>query len=710
MCVFHPNYAKILERIKKSFFFKCLSCILQVVRKERMKGFETGYAGARMSRFGVLRHKAHVFLTACLLVTLCSMTLSSDAKATASGGSNLLSAQEFFSNPQSLLNNPGGIGQNAINLVQQGVDPSQVAQVLSSTGISTPSELTPILQNLSRGTIDLNAATQVLNGLATGVIDSAIASALSQVPNLGNLNVSSLTSLLNNPSISQALNSLSAGQLTQAIDQIAAAAIPGGLNGLTSAAASTLANNLASQFPQVAQAFGGAAGLNAALQGLAGGAGGSLSGILGGIGAGGIGGVGSGGAFNNPVGIYHSDAGPGTCGCQRHRTSIPQDHNGIRLSIKTEFEKYREWLVADFWLDKLLPSLMLMAEQLSVVGMHQVQIIGTFLDAKHQLETQRVIQQMTAQAHKDYHPSEGMCTFGTTVQSLAPSQRKSELAQITFASRMMQRQTMSGDTLGKEGENSDIRSRLVNFIAKYCNKADNGNGLTELCQSSTAEPARQNIDIDFTRNIETKLTLEADFTPNSALSKNEEDIFALSANLYSHNIAPRIAPELLAGRAANGGEPRVRLGAAERYLDLRSVYAKRSVAQNSFAAIVGMRAEGTPESAPYTKALMRELGVSDPADIDKLLGKNPSYFAQMEVLTKKLYQNPAFYTELYDKPVNVDRKGAAIQAISLMQDRDIYNSLLRSEAVLSVLLETMLIKEQQAVSNAISGLASGEGQ
>jgi len=669
-----------------------------------------------MNRFAVSYYETSGRLITCLLMALCLVTFVPFAHANPLGGSTL-SAQDFINNPQSLLSAQGGIGQNSLGLIQQGIPPADIAQVLNGAGLNvSQTQLTSVLQNLSTVVADPNAAAQVVDSLVTGAINTAVADALSQIPGLGSLNISSLTSLLNDPNISQYLSTLTTGQLAQAIDQIASVAITNGLNGLTSAAASSLASTLASQFPQIAQAYGGVAGLNAALQSLAGGAGGSLSSILSGMG-----GVGSGsGVFTNPVGVYHYDAGPGNCGCQRHRTAIPQDHNGIRLSIKTEFERYREWLVADFWLDKLLPALMLMAEQLSVVGTHQVQIIGTFLDAKHQLETQRVIQQMTAQAHKDYHPSEGMCTFGTTVQSLAPSQRRSDLAQLAVAGRMMQRQTMSGDTVGKEGENSDIRSRLANFITKYCNKADNGNGLVELCNATTSEPARRNIDIDFTRNVETKLTLDVNFLPNPPaptddLSKDEQDVFALAANLYAHNIAPRIAPELLASRpsAASGGSPasgpRVRIGAAEKYLDLRSVYAKRSVAQNSFSAIVGMRAEGTPESAPYTKALMRELGVTNPADIDKLLGRNPSYFAQMEVLTKKLYQNPAFYTELYDKPVNIDRKGAAIQAISLMQDRDIYNSLIRSEAVLSVLLETMLVKEQQGVANAVSGLAGGEG-
>src|SRR5690606_24858080 len=112
----------------------------------------------------------------------------------------------------------------------------------------------------------------------------------------------------------------------------------------------------------------------------------------------------------------------------------------------------------------------------------------------------------------------------------------------------------------------------------------------------------------------------------------------------------------------------------------------------SFAAITAMRAAGDPESQPYLYKMVQELGVPDD-DIEKMLGKHPSYFAQMELLTKKAFQNPVFYTDLYDKPANIDRKGAALQALGLMQDRDMYESLLRSEAVLSVLLEMMIAEE-----------------
>ena len=138
-------------------------------------------------------------------------------------------------------------------------------------------------------------------------------------------------------------------------------------------------------------------------------------------------------------------------------------------------------------------------------------------------------------------------------------------------------------------------------------------------------------------------------------------------------------------------------------MDLRSVAAKRSVAENSMAAMVAERAKGDKEAAPFLKKLVTELGVKE-TEVEEILGKQPSYYAQMEVLTKDIYQNPVFYTELYDKPANVSRKGVAIRALNLMQERDFYRSQLRTEATLAVILETMLMEEHNRVSAALADL------
>lgn len=399
--------------------------------------------------------------------------------------------------------------------------------------------------------------------------------------------------------------------------------------------------------------------------------------------------------------------------CDGNCTSISASQTQQTIAhINQEFINHRDWVIKTMFEQHILPALMLFTEQMTATAMHQVMIIGTFLDAKHQLETQRLFQQLMAEAHKDYQPSEGMCMFGTAMRSLAASDRNTDLSATAFSSRTQQRELLSGQNLAANGQTSDYLSRINQFREIYCNKADNGNQLDQLCPNGSKDQSRVDKDINYTDMVDSPLTLKLDFTtqgdPDHAnnlhannVSADEEDLFALTANLYAHRVAPPIAPGMLVEKTT--GE--VRADGVKNYMNIRALAAKRSVARNSLASIAAMKSQGAKEVEPYLYAIMKEMGISDPQEIKDYLGERPSYYAQMEVLTKKLYQNPGFYTELYDKPANVDRKTVAMQAIELMQRRDMYRSVLRSEATLSVMLETALLEEQDKVVDEIDRLA-----
>ena len=113
--------------------------------------------------------------------------------------------------------------------------------------------------------------------------------------------------------------------------------------------------------------------------------------------------------------------------------------------------------------------------------------------------------------------------------------------------------------------------------------------------------------------------------------------------------------------------------------------------------MVAEKSNAPSQSTAYLNSVLVELGLSAP-DAAKLLGSNPSYFAQMEVMTKKLFQNPSFYANLYDSEANVDRQRVAMKAIELQQDRDFLESLRRREMLLSVLLNAKLGKDQTAAN------------
>jgi hypothetical protein len=108
---------------------------------------------------------------------------------------------------------------------------------------------------------------------------------------------------------------------------------------------------------------------------------------------------------------------------------------------------------------------------------------------------------------------------------------------------------------------------------------------------------------------------------------------------------------------------------------------------------------GGSDSWKYLGAVLTELGIPE-NEVAEYLGDPvygpevyPSYYAQLEILAKKIYQNPDFYANLYDKPANVARKSVALKAIDLMLDRAIYESQIRQEMAMSVLLSSRLRKQ-----------------
>ena len=369
-----------------------------------------------------------------------------------------------------------------------------------------------------------------------------------------------------------------------------------------------------------------------------------------------------------------------------------------RDHVTDQFVAHREWLIEVVFRDHVLPAMMLMANQISTVAMHQTMVIGSFFDAKHQLESQRLLQDLQAQAHKDYQPSVDMCRVGTSTRSLAAADGNLHFNHIALAARSTQRTLMNKGAIGTGAGRDDSRSRLAQFRGTYCNPADFGNALDLLCTGGNA--ARRNKDINFTHAIQGEDTLLVDFSDFTD-TDTEEDVLALSANLYGNRLLPAIPQLHIADTAGS-----LIVEGATVYMKTRALNAKRSVAFNSFAAQTAMRSQGGENVAPYMTQYLESMGM--PLDvIEGMLKGKPSYNAQMEVLTKKLHQFPTYYSDLYDKPVNVDRNDTAMQAIALMQKRDMYRSQLRMEANAAVWLETILEDLQEYTTNEAKALTEG---
>lgn len=350
----------------------------------------------------------------------------------------------------------------------------------------------------------------------------------------------------------------------------------------------------------------------------------------------------------------------------------------------------------DFLKDNWVTAFMLMAEQLTTSMIQQVEIIGTFFDAKHQLETQRLFQEKTAEAHKDYHPSEQMCEIGTFVRDLANAEERTKVTRNAIQNAALTRALASGDvkTVQDRAEGSDELTRRDAYIDHFCNIHDNANQNDLLCETSK-HVAQQNADVNFTQIIDYPLTLNID-TRNQDITRDERNVFAFLDQIFMNDSFPAIPRGITVQH--NFFKP---------YQEMRSLVAMRSVAQNSFAHIIGEKTVGPdhPQAiTPFVRSLLLEMGLENEDVRNDFLGVNPSYYAQMEILTKKIYQHPEFISNLYDKPANVKRIRTALSAIKLMQDRDIHNAMQRREMLTSMILELRLRYKQNDLDNEIEGV------
>ena len=355
----------------------------------------------------------------------------------------------------------------------------------------------------------------------------------------------------------------------------------------------------------------------------------------------------------------------------------------------------------------VVQPLMLMTEQLSAVMMQQMQIIGSFLDAKTQMETQREFRRLVAQAHKDYHPSEQLCAFGSYVKSVSKSEEWASLNKRAINKTLNEYYRNVENMSSSEGYAMDIKNRIEQFKNTYCNPNDHNGGLWAVCRNRSNIPGsnppsggsnkrdRFNKDIDYFRTLDSPLTLKVNFT-NEDASNDEEDLIALAKNLYWPRAQNMPGEDVLESKMKDN---------YPLYLKTRSIQAKYNVAHNSFANLVGMKSRtknslGGEDGPAFMKSYMRDFGLSD-TDINEMLGNNPSYYAQMEFLTKKIYQNPNFYTSLYDKPANVDRINVSLEAFQLMHGRDRYESMLRQEMLTSLLVEQILAGQSDELNGRL---------
>lgn len=339
------------------------------------------------------------------------------------------------------------------------------------------------------------------------------------------------------------------------------------------------------------------------------------------------------------------------------------------------------FLFKTYWEGTVNPGLQKALSKIVQGTITQNTVQGSFIEAQNNVRAVSALQQASAQAARDYLPSESLCRFGTLSQSLGSDDIKSHVAQAAIAKASLKRNLGSEGSISQAGSSDEMELRMNEMVKENCDPSNPS--MTLMCGKNSKrrfpdvpKDQRKNRDISYTKTIEDSATLNIDFAGTDASTPAEQDIIALAQNLYGHKQpSSRIT------------EKKIRTVAGQdAYLQSRSVIASRSVASNTYAAIAGMKSRGSANVRPYMKAILQQLG-ADGDQVTAALGEKPSYYAQMDVLTKKLYQTPSFYANLMEGKTNVARQSGAMESLELMQDRDIYNSMRRSEMLLALLIQ-----------------------
>ena len=294
--------------------------------------------------------------------------------------------------------------------------------------------------------------------------------------------------------------------------------------------------------------------------------------------------------------------------------------------------------------------------ELSTASFSIIAPIGAMIDGQVHNTAITELQTLQTKAIKDQMPSVPMCQFASLTKTVADNEKRKNLTQNVLSKHTLDRRLGARGLAGSSGTQSrlrDMETRFTTFLSTYCDPNDEYGNLQRVYPAECAGPDdRINRDIDYTGLIHSMLTLNINHEDQTS-TPDEQDVFAMSTNLYASNIVERPEDRVLFNPENY-----------DNYLALKSLMAKQSVAENSFNALVAMKS-------------------INPAT-------NTSYYEDMQKLTKGNYQDPAFFASLYDNPTNVLRQNAAMQGIGLMQQRDIYESQIRSEMLLSILLETRL--------------------
>lgn len=381
------------------------------------------------------------------------------------------------------------------------------------------------------------------------------------------------------------------------------------------------------------------------------------------------------------------------CGCGAVTGMHVLTRNTVKMNIENQYELHKNYLKNTWWEQLLKPQLQLYSQQDTQTEIQAQNIRSTFADARNTNAYARTVQRQSAEMTMELMPDETTAQVACGVSDLPAAQQAAaatttQISDSSAARRLGRSAGTSGIAIA-----SDMRDRFDIFKRYFCNPEGWGGVLSNVCKDAGEAP---DLDIQFSAvdadkkpiGIGNRWTLDLDDNPADRSTTDEVIVEAFRTNLFGNQLAARPTRDQFA-------QTNTQLA----YLNQRGLEAKRNVAEYSFNSYIGekKKSEGGKGSKEFLENTLKNLNLGNADEILERAGENPSYYAIMEVLGKKAYQSPDFYTNLTNLSPQVAQTHASVQAVGLMQMRDVYESLLRSEMILSLIVEMELADRQREV-------------
>ncbi|MES2728917.1 MAG: hypothetical protein V4621_02310 [Pseudomonadota bacterium] len=363
----------------------------------------------------------------------------------------------------------------------------------------------------------------------------------------------------------------------------------------------------------------------------------------------------------------------------------------IKEYVRDFFTDTKDFYLSDFVTEFVEPALKKKTQQVVSSDQQENNAEGAIADATQANEQATEIGIAQAETALDYAPHPLIGQMATYSRGLALASERMRQSRLVRGDAGTADLLAASGTLTAKGGGAVEDWRLKNLKDLYIDPDQQGGYLRKLVHGDE----RVNRDLDVARSLVGRNTLDLNFE-DTTLSEDEQDFLALKENLASSAAMENSRMRDLATTDA----------ALTDLPELLSLTARRSLIDRTINTIAGMRARGSDVSAPEMQALLRQLGYADDSPEMQDITGQASYEAHMDILTRRVFQNPNMYVNLIANPTALRRILVSQNAVRNMQQYDMYATTTRAED-LTALWAWLETREQ---FNKAQGALNGVGR